>query len=172
MKTFKIGFRFHETVCVPVKRTCSLLSKTPKIFDIRQLFVKIRWFEDEGPWFFHVRLIFQHRTLRCWNISLHGKISAWHGKIMDPHLQINLSSRIIVGWQKFWVFWKVESPCVALAHKPFSKNEILFKKFSNQNKNVHYFHEIASLTRPNPSEYPLRKSRNRRCMTTRFGSWL
>ena len=42
------------------------------------------------------------------------------------------------------MFWKVESPCVALAHKPFSKNEILFKKFSNQNKNAYYFHEIAS----------------------------
>ena len=63
---------------------------------------------------------------------------------MIPHRKSNLSSLIIVGYQKFWVFSKVESTCVSLAHKSLGKNEILFKKFSNENENLDYFRKFSS----------------------------
>ena len=66
-------------------------------------------------------------------------------KIMTPHRKSNLSSLIIVGYENFWVFSKVENTCVSLAHKPCGKNEILFKKFSIQNQNPEYFRKNPSL---------------------------
>ena len=66
------------------------------------------------------------------------------GKIKIPHRKINLSSLIIVGFQNFWVFSKVESTWVSLAHKPLGKNENRFKKFRIQNENLSYFHENPS----------------------------
>ena len=63
---------------------------------------------------------------------------------MTPHRKIHLSLLIIVGYQKFWVFSKVESTWVSLAHKPLDKNENRFKKFRIQNENLDYFRENPS----------------------------
>ena len=66
------------------------------------------------------------------------------GKFKIPHTKSNLKTRIIVGFQNFWMFWKVDSTCVPLAHKPLGALEILFKNFSNENENFDYFRENPS----------------------------
>ena len=85
MKTFKIGFCVRQTVYIPVKRTCSLLSKTSKIFVIRQLLVKIGWI-------FHESHDFSHLTFR---------IPQWH---ITAFWCRNLN----VTWEKSWPSSKVQ----------------------------------------------------------------
>ena len=88
--------------------------------------------------------VFSHVTWYFDIVPYDVEISRDMGKIMNPHRKIHLSLLIIVGYQKFWVFSKVKSTCVSLAHKSLGKNEILFKKFSNENENLDYFRKFSS----------------------------
>ena len=115
--------------------------------------------------FSYVTLIFphHHNTLMIRNYQRDIR------KIIVSHRKINLSSLIIVGFQKFWMFSKVESTCVTLAHKPLGEHEILFKKFSNENTNLDNFLKISSFEFSN-FEFCLWNNLNFICRTSRISS--